>query len=529
MEILTKKKIFTDYPDEISMDVLPDNFQFREFDHDFEGYFFKQHFLVMDFSQSPVAFCLFARRRREHRVLNIGYIDKSESAIEMPRHFINKCLGALSIKYNLRDLKVLIIINSHDFFLRRISVPRLRGKALRKAILWNGAKQIPYPIEEAYVNVLKIEKTGAGSEVLIAAARKNLVDKYAFLRDKLLGVVPSAVALTGNFLDEPAEGESTNIIIYWDYNEAFINYLNNGILEFSQGFKLTPPIVDSAGKPTDFLTQKISDNLKTSIDFYTTAYPGQRVENISLLGPHCRSISERLRGTIDINIKPADLLETRFGGNTIGELPKAAGEYRFLLQSGSINLPGKYKFVPSAIGNLQKLSLLKSAASKASAIILLIVLLLSSGFWIEKNYREGQLNRLNDKIETVEKSRAYREAARLRDDITSLNNSIFELKPSGSWASEMLRHASFGFPAEIHLTNFTLFTGEKNAAPIAIRLEGYYKGDIRKADVTLANMIEDLSLYCGASFDRLDRISETVGLKEKYIKFVLTGTVRRAE
>jgi type IV pilus assembly protein PilM len=86
-------------------------------------------------------------------------------------------------------------VTGQGTMVRTVEVPKMPRRELRKAVLWQAQKKIPFPLEDAHV-AIQFLKSGPGQPVraIVSAAIKRLVDDLLYLLAEA-EIRPSAVTL----------------------------------------------------------------------------------------------------------------------------------------------------------------------------------------------------------------------------------------------------------------------------------------------------------------------------------------------
>ncbi|MCP4584287.1 MAG: hypothetical protein GY839_21960 [candidate division Zixibacteria bacterium] len=489
------------------------------------GNFRRSMILSLDLTCRYLKYSLFARRGKATRWLEAGELPEILLQEQKIDKAVAEGLEILSKNINLDKTKILIIIEGAGFFLRRITIPEMKKDSFNEALRWKCAKQIPYPIEEAYLNILDVATSDGQTRVLLAVAKKDQVNRFAFLGDKLLGVVPSPLALSGNFLDQSRQEQTIDILLHWGESEAVIDFINTGRFEFSNSFRFDRITGES---PLELLNlaEKIENNLKNSLDFYQSVYSGQQANRIRVHGEGWEEIARRITPIVDIEVacdNPFDSLVEdkealkRFWDNK---------ECKYLLNAGAPGLDTKYLYLPSSVKKLQKIAKIKSLASLFSAFLIIVVILFGGMFAIEKMNRLEKIETIDNQISQIESSAAFTEARRLENAVAEAAISISHLRPPQKWVAEFMRAISQSVSSGVYFKTLRLSKSDVGKGGIDIRIEGYYNGDLKNADIQLAGLVENLSQYCGFSEDKFERLGERIDGSNKHVGFAITGSAR---
>jgi len=482
--------------------------------------------LVLDLTGSHLKYSLFVKRGPSTRWLEAGEIQGLSLRDQDHQKSINAGLEIIGSRLNLKSAKILLITEGTGFFLRRLKIPELKGNALAEAVRWTCAKQIPYPIEDACLNILNIEKISGLLQVQVAVVKKESLDKFSFLGRKLLGVVPSPLALGGNYLKQSHAQDTIDILIHWGDFEGVIDFVHGGCFEFSNNFKLEKNISESQSILSVANTEKIETNLKNSLDFYYSVYPGQQINRIVLPGDSPRETIERINRITQIDTQSESPFGQLVENQEILNRFQDINSGKYMLCAGAVKLDTKYQYLPSSLAKLSKYQKLKAAARIAAIVLAASLILLGWLFFTEREGHLREIEAMSNNISRIESSAAYTEALRLEDSVNKAILSLSRFKPSSVWVSSLLRAVSISIPSGVYFNQMHLSENGVNPGNIEISIEGYYFGELDKADVRLAELVENLNRYCGFTEDKIERLGERFEGSNKYINFSMTGSAR---
>lgn len=143
-------------------------------------------------------------------------------------------------RHNIGARRAVITVSGPDLFLSSFQVPNLAGNELVGALQWTVKKFLPYPLEESLIDYYRLNGGQAASknEVLVAAARKNLVDKLSDLAEEagidLIGITIQPLSLLSLF--KPGQLKETSDCAVIDIGQAqtLIVIVHNGQVRFSR-------------------------------------------------------------------------------------------------------------------------------------------------------------------------------------------------------------------------------------------------------------------------------------------------------
>jgi type IV pilus assembly protein PilM len=152
----------------------------------------------------------------------------------------DESLMAAEIKNLLNMLKkkanyIITAVPSNELLIRNIEMPKLEEKEVKESLKWEADEQLPYPVENAAIDYLKIGEDEEAVEYLISAVKKNIIDNYLapFERNNLkvdvVNVQPMALVSILEYQEE-IEGNVAIIDIGTTASQVTIANKNNIIL-----------------------------------------------------------------------------------------------------------------------------------------------------------------------------------------------------------------------------------------------------------------------------------------------------------
>jgi hypothetical protein len=484
-----------------------------------------RNILVLDLTDDYLKYSLYTRRKHSTSWLEAGEIREVLLHEREHSESIETGLKIIGGEIDLKKTKILIVVDGTGFFLRRLKIPELKGEALNEAIKWTCAKQIPYPIEDACLSVLNTEKVDSLLQVSVAVIKKEALNQYSFLGEKLLGVVPSPLALGGNYLKQSHDQNTIDILVHWGDSETVIDFIHAGCFEFSNNFKLEKNRNESLSGFSDGIADKIETNIRNSLDFYYSVYPGQQINQIRLPGDCSPETIERIKSIAQINTHSLNpfgpLIEDKDELSRFWDTNKS----NYTLCAGAVQLETKYIYLPSAIIGLLKLLKFKATVRVVSVILTALLIVLGGLYFAERTNHLRKIESINGHINRMENSTAYLEAVKLENSVNEARTTLSQFKPSGAKAASLLKAISLSISSGVYFNHMNLSESGVNPGNIELRIEGYYFGELDKADVELARLIENLNKYCGFVENKFERFGERFEGTDKYINFTLTGSV----
>lgn len=119
-----------------------------------------------------------------------------------------------SLSYSTKD--IITTVPNDNLLIRNIEMPNMNKKEIRESLKWEADEQLPYPVENAVLDYLKIEETEEVIKYIVAAVKKNVVDNFLHpferlnLKPKVINVQPMALV---SLLDYQGQANNNIAII----------------------------------------------------------------------------------------------------------------------------------------------------------------------------------------------------------------------------------------------------------------------------------------------------------------------------
>ena len=152
----------------------------------------------------------------------------------------DESLVASEIKSLLAIMKkkagyIITAVPSNELLVRNIDMPKMDKKEIKESLKWEADEQIPYPVENAALDYIKVDEDEDGVNYLITAVKRNIVDNYLapFERNnykvEVMNVIPMALISLLEYQDE-IEGNIAIIDIGYSASQVTVANKNNIIL-----------------------------------------------------------------------------------------------------------------------------------------------------------------------------------------------------------------------------------------------------------------------------------------------------------
>ena len=481
--------------------------------------------LCVDLTGDHFKYSLFSISRRSAIWLMAGRLPELEVGQTPLAETLSKGIEILSPDISPKSAKVLVITPGSDFFVRRVEVPTLKGNDFLEAVKWECSKQVPYSMEVAYVNIQEVERVENRLVVQAGIIVKEHVDAFAFLGERLLGVVPSPLGLYGSMRDLTTPRDITNILISWGESEGVIAFAHSGQFEFCKCFGIEGLVKDKRLLDPAEVLDRAERNLHNSLDFYNAHFRGRQLGEIKVHGPGSEALVEELSKAVGARVgrqNPyADLIPDPEVSSSLWE----NCENDYILCSGAVKLKPESYFLPVSVKQLLSFKKIKSISRALSLSAIIALLLLAGALWVEHAYRARMINLIGQEITEMESSPGAVNALSLKEELDAKLSLELKVHPPRPWAANILKGISISVPPEISFKNMDLKRRQPVDNGADIRIEGFYYGNIEGTEACLAELVENLRNYIGFEQQRLDRMSERLEGDNKHSNFALTGQI----
>ncbi|MGM0500857.1 MAG: type IV pilus assembly protein PilM [Bacillota bacterium] len=95
----------------------------------------------------------------------------------------DESLMAAEIKSMLAMLKkkndyIITSVPSNELLIRNVEMPKMDKKEIRESLKWEADEQLPYPVESAAIDFIKVEEEAETVKYLISAVKRNIVNNF---------------------------------------------------------------------------------------------------------------------------------------------------------------------------------------------------------------------------------------------------------------------------------------------------------------------------------------------------------------
>lgn len=486
----------------------------------------KRTVLVIDVSSGKFRYVYAARHKRKLKIIDFGEISGEELGVDPPDSFDLYRAGVAWIggnaDFNLQD--ILVVSSRLDFFIRRIELPLGRKREAERASKWEIEKQIPIKSSESYLKLRWDDMRKDSCRVTVGAAPKNEINGWQFLGKKLIGVVPTAVALTAAG-PKAISKDIAYCYVYREDSTLCIGFYNSDGLQYSHpiitgptesGYDLLNPSIDST---------RIVDEFSSSMEVFYSRFPGMRVSGIILFVPpeEISQIAPVMEENIVLDVIPIDFPENVDMDDCPGG--KKLDIKYFPLVGAARLKSDDFLFLPKSLQDNIKTRIARKILAYGFTAGLALLMLLSA-YWIaDGEIMSSQLKGLIAQKENITNSPAYRKSREYMTRIGMLRS----LKDRFTKADHIFSqtHIALGNLAPEHIYINSLILNHAKE-PRQVEISGYFDGDLSRADVAILNFMDNLKMY-GLETLKLKRLGSKLSGPQKFESFTITGELARHE
>jgi len=313
-------------------------------------FFLAKEYTCIDIGTNSIKAVQFKAKKDKLTLIDIG-IQKLPLETIVDGLIVDDSVVAAELQTLLRSLKdkpknIITTVPNDNLLIRNIEMPALDDKEIRESLKWEADEQLPYPVEEAALDYLKVEEDQETIKYIVAAVKKNVVDNYLHpfkklnLKPKVINVQPMAlvslldyqVEIDSNIAVIDIGASATQITIANSYNIMLSRTIDTGGTNFtnsimevrdldfqtaedekkeidlnseqneeevSEEFLDSMPIgmeVESENNlELSNIATRLSAEITRSLDFFNMKHRGEEVEKIFITGG-----ASRLKGLKDL-------------------------------------------------------------------------------------------------------------------------------------------------------------------------------------------------------------------------------------
>lgn len=203
----------------------------------------------------------------------INLISLESLTLEKPEDLVPS-LEELSVKYGIKNTKVITSLPRYQVFLRKITVPPGTDEEIRSMLQFEADKYIPFSVNDAIIDFYSDAPLSQSSknEIFLVAAKKDTIEKHLEVL-KSAGIYPEKISVSSFALSKiipqadmalvGVNGDSWEIGIFLDKK-----------LFLSRGLAFT------GGKSPDKKAENMAREIDSSFTMFNSMHKGVKLEKI---------------------------------------------------------------------------------------------------------------------------------------------------------------------------------------------------------------------------------------------------------
>ncbi|MFW6028872.1 MAG: type IV pilus assembly protein PilM [Halanaerobiales bacterium] len=175
-------------------------------------FFMSKEYTCIDIGTNSIKAVQFKAKKDKLKLIDIG-IQKLPPKTIVDGLIVDDSMVASELQSLLKSLKnkpknIITTVPNDNLLIRNIEMPAMDKKEIRESLKWEADEQLPYPVENAALDYLKIEEDEESIKYIVAAVKKNVVDNYLDpfkrlnLKPKVINVQPMALVSLLDFQNE---------------------------------------------------------------------------------------------------------------------------------------------------------------------------------------------------------------------------------------------------------------------------------------------------------------------------------------
>ncbi|RJP28219.1 MAG: hypothetical protein C4533_07020 [Candidatus Omnitrophota bacterium] len=202
---------------------------------------------------------------------------------------------------NITASEATLCLPGSDLLIRTFEIPQLPARELKDAIRFESKKYIPLKLEDLVIDSQSKLDKNKRNQVLFVAVRKDVLDKYisvlSQLDIKINSIEYSAFSILRFFKLSKMAYKDTVALVAIDaeeQDEANFVVLDKDFPLFSRDISLYSEQTEVEGAAVDQaqpatgpsrLMDKLSSELRVSLDFYNRKFPNKKISKVFLISP----------------------------------------------------------------------------------------------------------------------------------------------------------------------------------------------------------------------------------------------------
>ncbi len=444
--------------------------------------------------------CLVKQMLWRRRVVDVTSVplDPQETAPWQQR--IDATISALEAYLNERRLPRLplnIGLIGDDIVFRRMYLPRMSGKELATAIVWEGQKLFPFDLDRClvYHEIVDIRDQGDYEQigVNLVAVTGEVIETF---HDRMeatgfsighIDFLPAVMAQTVLTSDSRDDG-ATRLLLLLDDDQSVALFMRNGSLEFSQQF-VTSVISDDGGRMMN--AAAMAAELTTFLDLFNGQQFGNTVDELILAGKYAADPDAADLFAENIGLPCRRFSEGKPLPAPLRSLDEGRAEAMLDVVATGLADISRQPLLP----DVKRRKIERKGTILRLATVALFVLMIIGHFHAQSMIQNGRLRTDLDSAQAdaqnYENSAAYQAYLSLMSELTrrQTQQAASQSRPPSHFHL-LLKELSRTIPDDISLTDVTF--SEQNGKNI-LRLQGNVKLSGFSPEIVLAQYIEALN------------------------------------
>ena len=239
--------------------------------------------LVTDISSGSFKYICLVKKKDKITVKDYGDLKREDLGIisDDPLDLYRAGMASIEGKSRIRIRDILVVSSHLDFFIRKLELPLLKKSEIERAAIWEIDKQIPIGVDDSYLRIRRDELKEGICGLTVGAVPRSQINYWQFLDKKLIGIVPTPVALIP--VGPPAISKDLSYCyVFNDESLLYIGFYNSDGLQYQHQIVAgSTETIFEAGD--SFLNPpRIVDELANSVEVFYSRFPDERVAGIVL-------------------------------------------------------------------------------------------------------------------------------------------------------------------------------------------------------------------------------------------------------
>lgn len=169
-------------------------------------------YTCIDIGANSIKAVQFKAKKNDLTLIDIG-IKKLPVDTIIDGLIADDSLVASELQNLIKSLKdkpknIITTVPNDNLLIRNIEMPAMDKKEIRESLKWEADEQLPYPVENAALDYLKVEEDEESIKYIVAAVKKNVVDNYLHpferlnFKPEVINVQPMALISLLDFQEE---------------------------------------------------------------------------------------------------------------------------------------------------------------------------------------------------------------------------------------------------------------------------------------------------------------------------------------